>query len=99
MNKNTLEALNKARNYFNNREFTECEWKMANIGCTLNTLMKYDEIEKIERVTREYYTVAELVEALNSCSGEDCYSGDWFYQIDENGNVYQEIKTVIYKMK
>ena len=99
MNKGTMEAINKARNFFKDNEFTAREWYMLDTGRTLDTMIKNGAVEKIERVTREYYTVAELVEALNGCSGEGYYNGDWYYQIDENGNVYQEIKSVIYRMK
>ena len=52
------------------------------------TVRRYIQLEKV--VERTYYTMREVVDMLNECSGEDCYGGEWHYEIDEQGRVYSD---------
>ena len=52
------------------------------------TMWRYIHLEKV--VERTYYTMREVVDMLNECSGEDCYCGEWHYEIDEQGRVYSD---------
>lgn len=98
MMKKTAEAIEKAKRYFASKEFTEHDWEQADIGLTLTTAIKYDAVKVIHHEERAYYTLQELVDALNNCGGEDCYDADWYYQIDENNRVYQLLTWKTYQM-
>ena len=88
--------------YFGTREFTEKEWKDSDSpACgrlSLGMALHDGIVIEHKVVTRNYYTVAEIVEKLNDCAGEYCYFGNWEYKIDESGRVYDEDVTVTYHM-
>ena len=53
---------------------------------TWETMERYILIKPIyERV---YYSVREIVDLLNDCSGEDCYNSSWHFEIDNEGQIY-----------
>lgn len=89
MMKKTAEAIEKAKRYFASKEFTEYDWEQADFGLNIATAIKYDAVKVIYHEEREYYTLEQLVNELNACAHEDCYDVDWYFQIDENGRVYQ----------
>lgn len=98
MMENTAKALESARELFGNNEFTMEQWKEANIGLTLRTAMKYEAVVAIKHSDRQYYSVKELVELLNSCSGTDCYNVEYNFKVDENGRAYEDCEYYTYCM-
>ena len=101
MSTRTRNTYTTALAAFGSNEFTERQYDEL-FGTadhvTLRTLRNNELVHLIVHTTRYFYTVAELVEALNDCSGADCYCGSWFYQIDEQGRVYQDIEHVTYQL-
>ena len=55
-------------------------------------------MRKVFRTMRQYFTVQELVDELNSCSGEDCEYRFWFLKVDDAGRAYQEYDDITYQM-
>jgi len=53
-----------------------------------STVKKYIEIQPVRE--RRYYTMREIVDELNDCAGQDCWSCNWHYEIDEQGHIYQD---------
>lgn len=98
MSKNTAAAITTARAAFGTREFTAHEWDALRTGTRLDTVVYHEGAERITRTTRRYYTVAELVEELNACAGDDCYSCDWHYEVDADGRAFQDFTTTTYRM-
>lgn len=98
MTKQTAAAIVAAHLTFDSKEFTDYDWERAQLGCTLRTAIKHNAVKKITRTRRIYYTVRELVEMLNSCSGTDCYCSYWNLQMDENDRVYEDVEEVFYQM-
>lgn len=98
MNKNTAAAITTARAAFGTREFTAHEWDALHTGTRLETVIFHEAAERIVHTTRRYYTVAELVEELNACAGDDCYYCDWHYEVDADGRAYQDIITATFRM-
>ena len=98
MAKTTIMAIERAREIFGNREFNELEWQRANLRLTLGTAIAHDQVIRIEHTHRDFYTVKELVEMLNSCAGDDCWGCDWHFEIDEQGRVFQDHQTVTFRM-
>lgn len=98
MSKATANSIATARAAFGTREFTIHEWDALHTGSRLETVVYHGGAERITRTTRQYYTVAELVEHLNDCAGEDCYGCDWYYQLDADGRAYQDFTTTTYRM-
>lgn len=94
MRKNQIAAAEAMKEYFGNRRFTEQEWGAAGTpACGVLNIYTAEKAGYVVRRTetwREYYTVAEIVAMLNECSGEDCYCGRWYYQIDEQGRIFEE---------
>ena len=56
---------------------------------TWETMERYILTKQIYE--RYYYSVREIVDLLNDCAGEDCYNGDWHYEIDEEGQIYCDV--------
>lgn len=98
MSTTTRKYLDKAHEIFGDREFTEYEWEDAVPQLTLRTACRY-EVEVIHHTTRQYYTVRELVDMLNSYAGDDLYECDWHYEIDEQGRVFQDFDHRTYRMQ
>ena len=98
MTKQTAAGIEKAKEFFGDREFKEREWEWDIFGVTLETVLKWKGAKRIVRIKREYYTIKELVGMLNSCSGNDCYDCDWNLKIDEDGRAYEDHEVVTYKM-
>lgn len=99
MTKMQINALENAQKVFGEKEFTEKEW--MNVACgkyALTTAIYNGHVKAINHTERTYYTVAEIVKMLNDCAYNDCYGCDWFYQIDENGQVYEDNTTTTYKL-
>ena len=55
---------------------------------TWETMLRYVKIEEV--IKRTYYSVKEIVDMLNDCAGEDCYTCNWYYEIDEEGKIYSD---------
>lgn len=98
MTNKTIGAIVAAYLTFDSREFTADDWERAQLGCTLTTAIKHNVVKKISRVRRIYYTTQELVEMLNSCSGEDCYYSFWYLKVDENDRAYEDLEEVTYQL-
>ena len=98
MAKTTVAALEKAREYFGEREFTEQEWNRSGIALTLDTARVHGAVIRMEKVERTYYTIREVVDMLNDCSNEDCYGAHWHYEIDAQGRVYDDYVYTTYRM-
>lgn len=64
----------------------------------LDTLRRNKLVRVNTHTTRYFYTVAEIVQELNECSGADCWCGSWYYQIDDQGRIYQDIESTAYQM-
>lgn len=99
MTKMQMVALENAKKAFGEKEFSRKDW--MDVACGkygLSTAINDGNVQTIKHVQRNYYTLAEVVEMLNECSGEDCYCGHWEYKIDENNRVYDENVTITYKL-
>ncbi len=89
-------AIEEMRSLFGNSEFSAAQWD-AVAGLRFVSARRHVAFEVIEHVERVYYSMAEIVEKLNACAGDDCYACDWHYQIDEQGRVYQDFVSVSYR--
>jgi hypothetical protein len=91
----TINEINRMHEVLGPSSFSEVEWNAIS-SVRFATARKYADIVEIKEVCREYYSMAEIVEKLNACAGDDCYACDWHYQIDDQGRVYQEFESVSY---
>ena len=98
MTNKTATAIAAARQIFGSYEFTANDWECARLGCTLTTAIQHNAVKKISRTRRIYYTTKELVEMLNSCSGEDCYYSFWYLKVDEHDRAYEDLEEVFYQL-
>lgn len=99
MTKQTYNTYRTALLTFGNEEFTDVQYNARfRMDTTLRTLEKNGLVRRVYHHEREYYTVPELVEALNGCAGEDCYGTSWDYKIDDEGRVYQDFDWYCYQM-
>ena len=62
--------------------------RYGNEWVSWQTMRRYIEIEP--QIKRFYYSVREIVDMLNDCSGEDCYGATWEYKIDDEGRIYED---------
>lgn len=95
-NMNTINAIEAMKVLFSGNSFTSAQWD-AQANVRFATAKKYADLVEIKEVRREYYSMAELVEKLNACAGDDCYACDWHYEIDEQGRAYQDFVSVSYR--
>ena len=91
----TINEINRMREILGSLSFSETEWNAIS-AVRFATARKYANIVRIVEVERVYYSLAEVVEKLNACAGDDCYACDWNYQIDEQGRVYQDFEFISY---
>lgn len=98
MTKNTANAIATARAIYDDYVFTRDEWERDQPGCTLETAIRVGAVRKVRSIHRDYYTVQELVEMLNNCSGNDCYDSEWRLQVDEQGRAYEDRVEIGYQM-
>lgn len=98
MKETTKKAIETARDVFGMNEFTAEEWSKANIGVTLRTAINHGAVVVNKHIVRQYYTVSELVEMLNACSGTDCYDIEYNLRVDEKGRAYEDNEYNTYNM-
>ena len=95
---NTKKALNTLIATIKGVEMTYDDFDKAvrAAGTTLPTLRKYGVYEQYNKTVYTdsgMRTIEDVLEALNSCAGDDCYYGDWNYQLID-GIIYDvEVKT------
>jgi hypothetical protein len=94
-NMNTIRAIEAMQVLFAGKSFTPAQWD-KNAAVRFSTAKKYANLVEVKEVRRVYYSMAELVQELNACAGNDCYACDWNYEIDEQGRAYQDFESVSY---
>lgn len=94
-NMNTIHAIEAMQVLFAHDSFTPAQWDAIS-AVRFATARKYADIVEVKEVERVFYSMAEIVEKLNACAGDDCYACDWHYQIDDQGRVYQDFESVSY---
>ena len=86
MTKIQMNSIEMAKETLQGKYFTEREWQSAtHCRCSLSTAISNGVVVDEVEVIREDYTVAELVELLNDCAGDDLYSANWFFKVSEDG--------------
>ena len=98
LNEKKTAAIAIARQTFGSREFTAAEWDGALIRCELADAIREGAVRKVFHTMREYFTLQEVVDELNSCSGEDCEYRFWFLKVDDAGRAYQEYDDITYQL-
>lgn len=94
---NLVKEIEIAKKFFRERHFTEEEWR-ATVNIPLKTALDYRIITEVIHTQRVYWTTQEIVNKLNSLSGQDCYFLNYNYKIDDHGNIYEDVTTFLYKM-
>lgn len=95
-NMNTIRAIEAMQALFADYPFTPAQWD-AKAAVRFATAKKYANLVEVKEVRRVYYSMADLVQELNECAGNDCYACDWHYEIDEQGRAYQDFVSVYYR--
>lgn len=91
----TVNEINRMHEVLGSSSFSEAEWNAIS-SVRFATARKYADLVEVKEVERVFYSMAEIVEKLNACAGDDCYACDWHYQIDGQGRVYQDFESVSY---
>lgn len=94
---NLMKEIETAKKFFKARYFTEEEWH-ATTNIPLKIALDYRIITEVIQTQRVYWTTQEIVNKLNSLSGQDCYFLNYNYKIDDHGNIYEDVTTFLYKM-
>ena len=99
MKNETIEKIEKLRVKVGDKAFT----KEATYGIiSMNTLYRYDLVEKVVTKNRTEVTLEELIEDVNSMIGEDCWfdaQGHDYYYEQDNGKIYYVDEFTAYKLK
>lgn len=101
MTKNTKEAIERIMNKVDinkEYEYKELYAIIKNQGLSYDTFRKYITIETVMNSNAIEYSLEELIKFINDCAGEDCYYGNWDFQII-NGKIYDVVKETRYIVK
>ena len=106
MSKTTVQALKLYRAHFGENTFTAYEFEKKRHQmvaqhlptASLQTLINNGIAITIDKVIEEDYTIDEIIQMLNDCSGEDCYCGSWHIQRDGD-RIYDVRHETVYKLK
>lgn len=102
----TMQAYRNYQCLLGDSLFTENEFETAKAylarqtrqTCALSTLLKNNLVKTQTVLMREKYTIQEVLDKLNSCSGEDCYNGEWHFVQDPDGRIFNEWTVEKYKL-
>lgn len=90
MNQTTATAINNilANINVNARfSFEELDHIARANGITARTFMRHVNVLRVTEEVATEYTLAQVLELLNSCAGDDCYGARWNF-VERDGHIY-----------
>lgn len=90
MNQITATAINNILANINvnaRYSFEELDHIARANGITVRTFMRYVNVMRLTEEVATEYTLAEVLNLLNSCAGDDCYGARWNF-VERDGHIY-----------